>query len=213
MAVRNLQQDGETLFNRSNTSDSNPITIKTLGCQGYYISRYKGHDGLCCARCHILRKMIYDEKAVMMETPLQLDIFDELLEKYPFIEHARVFCADTESVVYPLREFKGDIDLVDRKLKEHFLYRKSMGVMDRQIDAKQIYYRSNYLPVIMPSPTTEKRDLETIGGNEGVVIDNNVLRVMDADKAFKSGKYMYVINYYQTYELVTGTKPKRVELF
>jgi hypothetical protein len=160
--------------------------------------------------------MIYDGKAVSMEHDNQTLIFNDIIAKYPYVEHAKVFCAKTNngySVVYPLREFRGDEEVIITKLKQYFLFRRELGIMDKEINADQVYCRDNYVPVVMPSATTVKRDTNTLGGYEGVVIENNVLRIVDLDKAYASGKYMYIINFYQTYEAIFGIKAKKAELF
>lgn len=196
MTVRNLQHDGATLF-----TNDNRLTIEVPQCKGYYISGDRGHDGLCCARCHILRKMIYEDSAFDLQTSNELAIFNLLYQKYPFIEHVVVKCNNSVSIVYPKRDYKGDLGLLERNMKDLFLFRKENGIMDKEIQHCQIYSRTNYPPIIMPNENTQKR--VSSDKNDGVTIDKNgILTVTDLDKAFASGKYMYIINYYQAFNLM-----------
>ena len=99
----------------------------------------------------------------------------------------------------------GDLGLLERNMKEHFLFRKANGIMDKEIQYAQIYSRPNYSPVVMPNKNTQRRITSSASKDEGVTIDKRgILTVIDLDKAFALGKYMYIINYYQAYNLMVS---------
>jgi hypothetical protein len=230
MSVRNLQPDRNDIFISNNLFERN-VKINTPLCQGYYKSRDKGQDAPACARCHLIRKLLYEKKVGSLESDFQIELFRKLIERYSFIEYIMVYCDQSSfglsekaranekecllySIVYPVHPCKADADLLEVKLKEQFLLRKSLGIVDKNIARDQIYYRDNYHPVIMPASTTEKR--ETFGEDEGIILDvsNETFKIVDPEKAYKSGKYMHIINYYQACNILFGeVAPERIPIF
>ena len=190
-------------------------------CRGYYISNNNGQDTIACSRCNLIRKLLYERKVVSINKEQTIHIMKILLSEYSFIEHAEVLCGNSFSFVYPLFTGKhGDPDLIEEKLKEHFLFRNRMKIVDKDVKSIQIYSRNNRYPVIMPCETTELRT--TFGNDEGVIIQPfeksdgqkyKVISIVNIDKAFQSGKYMYVINFYQVWKLIFERDVATMELF
>lgn len=210
MSIRNLQPDNTNLFDNS----LGTIIINTPLCKSYHTSTERGQDSLACSRCHIIRKLLYDEEATTLESPKELSIFQEILIKFPFIECLIVKCGTNNTsgnVVIPLRKGANNAnpDLVESKLKEQFLLRKSRKLVDRRIERWQIYYRQNFHHIILPSENTEERD--EFGGDEGVEFVNGSMKITNFDKMYKSGKYMYLVNYHQAKKLIYGEIMSRSE--
>jgi hypothetical protein len=165
--------------------------------------------------------MLYEHKVIPADKEVTIHIMKILLSEYPFIEHAEVLCGGSYSIVYPLFIGKhGDPDLLMVKLKEHFLFRNRMKIVDKEIKSNQVYARNNYQPLVMPLETTEIR--QSFGNNEGIIIQPfeksdgtkyQVLAVVNLDKAYQSGKYMYVINFYQTWKLIFNEEITTMEVF
>lgn len=238
VTIRNLQYEPEDFFSiKWNETVNNPL------CKGFLVNQEKGQDSLACCKCHLIRKLLYHDRVVSLEDSSEtfsdvsrhpLD-FRAILEKHPFIEFLSVTCGDMKYIVYPLRRTLMNIDLVIPKLKEQFLERKRLGIIDREIQELQIYNRVNHYPVIMPSPSTQRRSItytgkiqDTIVGegyasldgtvqrlpeDAGVTIKNRIITVDNLDKAFESGKYMYIINLYQTLKLLYPTEKIPQEIF
>jgi hypothetical protein len=213
MSVRNLQMDKADLFAGTGHQDRR-VKINTPYCGGFHVSLEKGQDGLACARCHLIRKHLYESKVDVLASPLEIDIFRLILERYPFIEFVSVYCGQPNEefqVVYPIgRETNGDPDLIQAKLQEQFVFRKSLGLVDRQILPSQIYYRENYHHVIMPGDSTEKREDFGTKANDGILLETMevgrrsvpVIRITDFEKAYKDGRFIHIVNYWQAWKLI-----------
>lgn len=227
VTIRNLQYEPEDFFSiKWNETVNNPL------CKGFLVNQEKGQDSLACCKCHLIRKLLYHDRVVSLEDTSD---FHAILEKHPFIEFNLILCGGMKYIVYPLTKVLMNIDLVIPKLKEQFLERKRLGIIDREIQELQIYNRVNHYPVIMPSSSTQRRSItytgkiqDTIVGegyasldgtvqrlpeDTGVTIKNRIITVDNLDKAFESGKYMYIINLYQTLKLLYPTEKIPQEIF
>jgi hypothetical protein len=91
-------------------------------------------------------------------------------------------------------------------LKIQFKLRDRLHIIDKEISENQIGYDMQHIPIIFPSDTSKSYTVE--GGDEGVHIRaDGFIVVKSLDRAFESGKWMFIINYYQTMRLLETDLP------
>jgi hypothetical protein len=175
------------------------MTINTASCKSFKLSQNNGLDTICCSICSSIRILLYKKYISFIEGNTEL--FQKILDKYPFIQHIKVLCGSNRLIVYQIKHQDTEIGLLEKKLKEQFLYWKSLGICQKEISPSQVCYTKYFYPVIIPNHNTKvfKRALNV---DSGVKIEKDVLSVVDLEKAFESGEYMYVINYYQVLSLI-----------
>lgn len=166
---------------------------KTVGCDGPLHSSLNGFDKICCARCFHIRMCIYKQSVYISQN---IDIDMMILEQYKFImKYCIISCKDI-MLIFPKLQFKAMTSIIECAMMEQFKFRNSIKIADSDIDINQLVHNDSLLSVVMSTPNTKV--YKQFKEDQGVVIKNNRIKFIDVEFAFDSGKYMYILNYYQT---------------
>lgn len=184
-------------------------------CEGPHISTERGLDKLCCAKCFALRTLSYKKIMNSYSGPL-MSICDDIVEKYKFVKYTKSECG-IPYFAYPNNILTAEITSIESCLKNFFKHRNTLFIADLEIKKSQIL-NTDYNPtIVFPSNMTKK--YTEYGDDSGVLIEKSSpgkLKVISLDDAFKSGKYMYIINYYQTIAILTKNDTvvgKKLDIF
>jgi hypothetical protein len=195
------------------STNSLPVSLRgilpsTADCNGPSISQDRGMDAMCCAKCHILRQQIYQQKGVFIGNSFSIDYVLRLMEIQRDVLTACIIIACGEPVMYiPPARNELHQDNVKGMLKEQFLLWKDLHIIDN-IDKRNIGFSHSGIPFIFPSEGCVRK--EQFGGDEGVEIIDDKLKVINPKKAFASGKWNYLINYYTVLNLLYNNKEEMI---
>lgn len=169
---------------------------KTQFCEGAWISLDEGRDGMCCVRCHLLRQAIYRKKRMVSPSVTCL----EFIRNFPPAKTACfATCCDetTPAIFYQSGDTEMEIKSFLEPLKEQFKLRKKLGIIEKEIKKVNITHNAQKMPIVMPGFTSEKFQGEESDDGVKVSKDGKSIIVSDIEKAYKAGKWMYLINFYQ----------------
>lgn len=180
----------------------------TTDCNGPYVSQERGIDAMCCARCHMVRQQIYKEKGGFITNKLALEYFYCLISQESDAASACIVTTCGRPLLYvpPASSDLGS-ENAKGKLKKQFLLWKELHLVSI-VEVDNIGYTHVGTPIVFPSQDCIRK--EEFGGDDGVEIKTGVLTVVDMAKALESGKWMYLINYYDTLEKLYWIKEKMV---
>lgn len=181
-------------------------TYRTTGCNGPYIATDRGQDSLACCRCHNIRNLMYAGMAASV-CSTGSRAFHKLVEMFPFVEFTHIACANLSIIVYPLRPLSGSDSMSRDRLKQVFLAWHDLKIANREINHTQVFSRVGYHPVVLPNANTTA--YADYGDDDGVKLiqpsspeGTKRLRVVNMDKVVASGRYMYLVNYMQTLQVL-----------
>lgn len=178
----------------------------TPDCKGPYISQDRGMDTMCCARCHIVRHQIYREKGGFIVNSLAIDYLHRLSRFQSDATSACILTTCGRQLLYvPPATNELHRENVRSRLKQQFLLWKELRLVD-MVDPDNIGNTDAGFPVVFPSNDCIRKD--EFGGDEGVQVSEGELKVTDMAKAFASGKWVYLINYYTIMSQVYSMKEK-----
>jgi len=175
-------------------------------CNGAYTSEDKGRDAQCCCNCQIIRNAKYRGNPDAYEGGWWIcnkPAFEFVSQYPPAKEACHISRCNQEKpmIFFYWRKMKISVDVSSGLIKEMFKLRHQMKLVEKSVKNFQIGVSKSGLPVVFPnSPII----LQSYGGDEGVEFsdDKKELYVVNLDEAFKSGKWMYLINYYQTLQFL-----------
>lgn len=174
---------------------------RTPLCDGAYLSTDRGQDAPCCALCHSMRCAIYRVTGQLIPGEFVL----EFVKRLPMASTACMIsrCNQAEPAVF---YYKGSSELVLQSyisaIKQQFLLRKEMRIVDREIEMIQVAYNHEKIPIIMPWHSTRLHGVELSDDGVRFNVDKTALTLVDLEKAYKAGRWMYVINFYQALNLL-----------
>jgi len=167
----------------------------------------KGMDSVCCANCDIIRVCYYNHQGVSVEGKEALRYVINLINHNQKILSGLTVSVCNETVIHytPAKHF-AEHALFRECLKAQCTSMAEMMLVDYGIIAKNVKNHlicdSDGMPYIIPSPKLTK--LSHFGGDEGVEIDDDMVRVVDREKMLKSGKWAHVLLYYIVFDFITG---------
>jgi hypothetical protein len=174
------------------------ILPKIPMCNGPEISTIKGEDSMCCVFCYDVRHLKYRGDGIVTDSPMviefvkKLDFFASNIGRNFF---TLTTCGEKPMIAYSPKKSELVVESYIDLLRKIFLLRREMKLVNKKIVFSDFATCEADVPIVLPNDETEKR--EKFGGDEGVLIEKQILKVTDLDEAFKSGKWMYLINFYQ----------------
>jgi hypothetical protein len=177
----------------------------TPGCNGPFLSQDRGLDKPCCARCHIIRQRIYREIGIVTGNPLEINYLKDLALICPEVETSYSI-ANCGSPMISTTPYESELEYESVRgfLHKQFNYRRDKKVGWEEVNTKYVAMTNLNKPVICKMPSD--RYYENIGGDDGVSINSGKLVVSDMKKAIESGKWLFVINYYQICKILFGVE-------
>lgn len=180
-------------------------------CDGAYTSTDKGQDSICCCFCYIIRCAKYRKAGIQTDNILAL----EFLEKFPMARDSCYVsrCNKEKPLVFHFWcTSELIVDSYMECLKEQFKVRQQLRICDKRINNEMFAPTRDKVPIVVPCNETIRFKEET-ADDSGVEVstDKRMIKVKNLDEAFKSGKWMHVINYHQTIAICMHQSDKRAK--
>lgn len=178
---------------------------KVPGCSGYFTSTHKGEDAPCCVFCHELRISFYREEHYFNTSEVAYE-FLKNTSGYDKIVCTISTCGSKPTICHPCGgKLEHYIDVIELSLKNFFIERGKKGYFNTEVKVEDILFNEIGFPIVLPNAKKN-----TPSGNEGVLVNDNFIYVYDMQMVINSGKWMNVINFYQTQEILVPIEKERV---
>lgn len=200
------------------------IQPKTTLCRGPALSKDRGLDTMCCARCNVLRQQLcrMPRSDVLYSAEIGSFIYNDLALEYLSLLESRgiireniytccavSMCDDAPIVFVPPGKTKLVDDNVHEIVKQQMMLWKEMGLVGR-ITCANVGYTHGGMPVILPGNETVRM---VANNTEGIVVEGDYIRVLDMEKALNSS-YAHVVGYWCVMRMLFslgGTERERRE--
>jgi hypothetical protein len=178
----------------------------TPGCNGPILSEVKGTDTPCCARCLILRQRIYRTYGFVSFRQEDIQYAERLSEACPEAKTSYVVSVCGKKAISAVPYMSElEYESVRGFLQKQFLFRAREGYVSKTMDVVFVTMTEMKLPVYM----SHDKILETYGGDEGVKFKDiggkKYMCVVNMEEAYKSGKWIYIVNYYAICSMLYGS--------
>jgi hypothetical protein len=169
-------------------------------------------DRVCCANCEILRVYYYDFHGCFVEDKDALEYVIRQINSNPKLLTGLTISTCNETVVHYIpSKACANYCLFKTSLKEQCKLMFEMNLVDSGITVGNVQNHlicdSDGMPHIMPSEKLER--YKKIGGDEGVMIKDDVITVTDQEAFVKSGKWVHVMLYYLVYDFLSCKQSTR----
>lgn len=183
-------------------------------CAGPTPSTSRGMDQVCCANCEILRVFYYDYNGFFIEDKIAIEYVMSLIRTNPKLLTGLSIttCSDTTIHYIPTKSYV-ERELMKVALKEQCNNMHKARLVNNGITKETVknylVCDSNGIPYIMPALLQHR---SKFGGDDGVEIVNDILKVVDESAMVKSGKWVHLVLYYDVLDYLMN-KPNIKYIF